>query len=348
MDGYFNALDAETTSGGLVRDNSKLLDGITADLTKGANDAYAAVDLLFQDWLMGSDIDLSGGRKEQVRDFFLEFSEAELVGENSLQTMIEAYEKCWNSFQDTKAPLDRSLVLLLKWRGEGAETAKSYIQGLVNTYSRVGTKLTVLEADIVAARDAIATARADLSALASSFLTAAEKYRDDQERQDESALTKALAAGFAGAVAALLVAAVPPAGAALTAATFFTTANGVQVAGAAAGAGLSTLVSENASIIGDSPETIYNSFHDGVVNIREGMFRAAESLISKINVEINNLPIVPEPPDVSPGETFDPGNFETENTDKGTEKRVRDKNVDISNDGRFEQPPMELSPLPTD
>ncbi|AIG72954.1 Hypothetical protein AJAP_00075 [Amycolatopsis japonica] len=344
MDGYFNALDAETNSG--FGDNSKLLEGITHDLQAGAEKAFTAVDLLFQPWMFGSDADFSGGRKEQIRDFFLEFSDAQLVGENSLQPMIEAYEGLWNAFQDTKAPLDRSLVLLLKWRGEGAETAKSYIQGLVNTYSRVGTKLTVLEADIVAARDAIATARADLSTLAASFLTAAEKYRDDKERQDESALVKALAATFAAAVTALLVAAAPPAG--LTAATFFTTANGVQVAGAAAGAGLSTLVSENAAIVGDSPEMIYNSFHDGVVNIREAMFRASESLISKINTEINNLPIIPEPPDVSPGETFDPGNFETENTDKGTEKRVRDKNVDISNDGKFQEPPMELSPLPTD
>jgi hypothetical protein len=157
-----------------------------------------------------------------------------------------------------------------------------------------------------------------------------------------------LAAGFAAAVAALLVAAVPPAGAAFTAAAFFTTANAVQVAGAAAGAGLSTLASVQADIVGDSPETIYNSFHDGVVNIRESMFRAAESLISKINVEINNLPIIPEPPDVSPGASFDPGNFETENTDKGTEKRVRDKDVDISNDGKFQEPPRELAPLPLD
>ncbi|MFC3450375.1 hypothetical protein [Amycolatopsis speibonae] len=345
MDGYFNALDAETTAEG--GGDSELLEGISDDLTKGAEKAFAAIDLMFKPFFGMEDVDLSGGRKEEVRDFFLEFSEAELVGsENSLQTMIEAYEGFWNAFQDTKAPLDRSLVLLLKWRGEGAESAKSYIQGLVNTYSRVGTKLTVLEADIVAARDAIATARADLSNLAASFLTAAEKYRDDQERQDESALIKALAAGFAAAVTVMLVAAAPPAG--FAAATFFTTANGVQVAGAAAGAGLSTLVAENAAIVGDSPESIYNSFHDGVVNIREGMFRATESLISKINVEINNLPIVPDPPDVSPGETFDPGNFETENTDKGTEKRVRDKNVDISNDGKVEQPPMELSPLPTD
>ncbi|WP_409489509.1 hypothetical protein [Amycolatopsis sp. cmx-11-12] len=344
MDGYFNALDAETTAEG---GNSELLEGITDDLKAGAEKAFAAVDLLFQPFF-GTDVDLSGGRKEQLRDFFLEFSDAELIGsENSLQTMIEAYEGLWNAFQDTKAPLDRSLVLLLKWRGEGAETAKSYIQGLVNTYARVGTKLTVLEADIVAARDAIATARADLSNLAASFLTAAEKYRDDKERQDESALSKALAATFAAAVTALLVAAVPPAGG-LTAAAFFTTANGVQVAGAAAGAGLATAATVQADIVGDSPEMIYNSFHDGVVNIRESMFRATESLISKIHVEINNLPIIPDPPDVSPGETFDPGNFETENTDKGTEKRVRDKNVDISNDGKIEQPPMELSPLPVE
>lgn len=343
MDGYFNALDAETADEG---GNSELLEGISDDLTAGAEKAFAALDLLFEP-MFGVDADFSSGRKEQVQDFFLEFSEAELVGSNSLQPMIEAYERLWNAFQDTKAPLDRSLVLLFKWRGEGAEAAKSYIQGLVNTYSRVGTKLTVLEADIVAARDAIATARADLSELSATFLTAAEKYRDDKERQDESALMKAVAATFAAAVTALLIAAVPPAGG-FAAATFFTTANGVQVAGAAAGAGLATAATVQADIVGDSPESIYNSYHDGVVNIREGMFRATESLISKINVEINNLPIVPEPPDVSPGETFDPGNFETEKTDKETEKRVRDKNVDISNDGKVEEPPMELSPLPLD
>ncbi|WP_410661260.1 hypothetical protein [Amycolatopsis sp. lyj-112] len=344
MDGYFNALDAETADEG---GNGELLEGITDDLTRGAEKAFAAIDLMFQP-MFGIDVDLSGGRKEQVRDFFLEFSEAELNGsENSLQPMIEAYESLWNAFQDTKAPLDRSLVLLLKWRGEGAEAAKSYIQGLVSTYARVGTKLTVLEADIVAARDAIATARGDLSELSASFLTAAEKYRDDKERQDESALMKAVAATFAAAVTALLIAAVPPAGG-LTAAAFFTTANGVQVAGAAAGAGLATAATVQADIVGDSPESIYNSYHDGVVSIREGMFRATEALISKINVEINNLPIIPEPPDVSPGETFDPGNFETEQTDKGTEKRVRDKNVDISNDGKIEEPPMELAPLPLD
>ncbi len=341
MDGYFNALDAQTTAEG---GNSELLEGISDDLTAGADKAFKAMDIIYPA-MFGSDVDFSGGRKEQVRDFFIEFSEADLnESENSLQRMIEAYEGLWNAFQETKAPLDRSLVLLLKWRGEGAESAKSYIQGLVNTYSRVGTKLTVLEADIVAARDAIATARADLSTLSASFLTAAEKYKDDQERHSESVLMKVVAATFAAAVTALLVAAVPPAGG-LTAAAFFTTANGVQVAGAAAGAGLSTVVAAQGEIVGDSPETIYNSYHDAVVNIREGMFRASESLISKINVEINNLPIIPEPPDVSPGDTFDPGNFETENTDKGTEKRVRDKNVDISNDGKVQEPPMELSPL---
>ncbi|MFD5088992.1 hypothetical protein ACFWMR_00220 [Amycolatopsis thailandensis] len=344
MDGYFNALDAETTSEGVS--NEELLEGISEDLKVGAEKAFLALDLLFSPF-PGFELDLGGPRKEEVRDFFLEFSEAELVGNNSLQVMIEAYERIWNAFGDTKTSLDRSLVLLLKWRGEGAESAKSYIQGLVNTYTRVGTKLTVLEADIVAARDAIASARHDLTQLSEALLAAAKKYRDDQERQDESALFKALAAGFAAAVGVLLVAAAPATGG-LTAATFFTTANAIQFAGATAGAGISTYASEQSAVFGDSPETLYTSYKDSVDSVRESMYRASEALISKINAEINGLPAIPEPPDVSPGDTFDPSNFETEKTDKGTEKRVRDKNVDISNDGKIEQPPMELSPLPTD
>ncbi|MFE3784818.1 hypothetical protein ACFXPA_42330, partial [Amycolatopsis sp. NPDC059090] len=59
----------------------------------------------------------------------------------------------------------------------------------------------------------------------------------------------------------------------------------------------------------------------------------------------DGLPDIPKPADVSPGDSFDPSNFETSNTPKDTEKKVRDRNVDIAPDGSVSQP---LSPSTMD
>jgi hypothetical protein len=118
------------------------------------------------------------------------------------------------------------------------------------------------------------------------------------------------------------------------------------VAGQTAGAAIAVGIESQGQLLGDNPHSLYKSFRDNADQIRHGMFRASDALVSRIRTEINDLPAIPEPPDVSPGETFDPGNFETEKTDKNTEKAVRDKNVDINADGEISQPPMELAPLP--
>ncbi len=155
--------------------------------------------------------------------------------------MIEAYERIRNVFGDIKGRLTG------RWSCFSSGVAKerrahSYNQRLVNTYTRVGTKLTVLEADIVAARDAVASARHDLAKLFAALLAAAKKYRDDQERQDEFALFKALAVGFAAAVGVFLVAAAPR-----------TRSSSPEPR---PGAGSSTCASEQSAVFGDSPETL--------------------------------------------------------------------------------------------
>lgn len=350
MDEYFGALNTQSTGfqGGASRES--LLEGVSKDLVKGANDALDAVEML-QMSMLGIGISPDGkdgeATRQEVADLFREFSEADIDynSESGLQRMIEHYEGIWHAFEDgSKTKLDRALVLLRLWRGEGAESAKSYIAGLVTTYGRVGTKLTVLESDLVAAREAVATARADLTTLSASFKAAAEKYLREKENLEESIFYKVVAAGFAAAVTGLLTVATAGAAAAAGAAVW-TAAQGAIVAGQTAGAAIAVGIESQGQLLGDNPHSLYKSFRDNADLIRHGMFRASDALVSRIRTEINDLPVIPEPPDVSPGETFDPSNFETEKTDKDTEKAVRDKNVDINADGEFARPPMEMAPL---
>ncbi|OXM51501.1 hypothetical protein [Amycolatopsis alba] len=348
MDEYFGALNTQSTFA-FGEGREELLEGISNDLRKGANNALDAVEMLQMSQLgigIGADYDGESAKKE-VAGLFREFADADIDynSNSSLQRMIEGYEKIWHDFADkSKVPLDRSLLLLRLWRGEGAEAAKTYITELVNVYGRVGTKLTVLESDLVAAREAVATARFDLTKLSFEFKVATEKYLREKENLNEALFYKVLAAGFAAAVTGLLAVATAgiaaPAGAAV-----WTAAQGALIAGQTAGAALAVGIEGQGQLTGDNPRSIYKSFMDNVDLIREGMFRTADTLVSRIRTEINDLPVIPEPPDVSPGETFDPENFETDKTDKGTEKRVRDRNIDISEEGEFQEPPRELSPL---
>lgn len=94
----------------------------------------------------------------------------------------------------------------------------------------------------------------------------------------------------------------------------------------------------SAKVEGDNADDIFESFLSGADKIRSHMRESASLLADKIHEKSVNLPPVPNPPDVSPGDSFDPGNFETSNTPKGTEKRVRDRNVDIAPDGSVSQP----------
>jgi hypothetical protein len=73
---------------------------------------------------------------------------------------------------------------------------------------------------------------------------------------------------------------------------------------------------------------------DSAGKIRDGAGEAATTLANRISDEAVDLPEIPDAPDVSPGARFDPGNFETGHTSRGTEKNVRDADVDIAPDGR--------------
>ncbi|GAA4542543.1 hypothetical protein [Amycolatopsis samaneae] len=334
MDGYFGALDAETTSG-QDDDRTQLLEGISADLVDGANDALDAIEYLrYSDFFAMQGYDW-GKMREDVAGVYREFSDADIDRESTegLQEMINQIDKIWKTLQeDSKTKLDQAEKRMEYWRGEAANAVKSYINDLSETYARVETKITVLESDVVAAREAIATARQDLSNLGSAFKETAKKFQKDKAQQSDAAGSKVLAAAFAGAVTGLLAVATGGAGAAAGGAVF-TAANGALVAGNAAGAALSQVVANSTEVSGDNVMDIYTSFMENADKIRSGMGDTSEDLAQHIGIESRDLPSVPPPPDVSPGDHFDPDNFETGNTSRQTEKRVRDSGVDIAPDG---------------
>lgn len=336
MDGYFTALDTGSTTAADDdgNDRAALLEGVTDDLRQGANDALDALE-----YLRWSAVGLIGSRLEQakqdVANIFREFSDADLGPADGLQYLINQVDKTWKALQDnSKSQLDQAEKLLGLWRGEAANGAKAAINALADTFTRVESKMTVLESDVVAAREAIASARQDLSNLSRTFKASAVQFMQENARQNSGTLSKVLAAGFAGAIAGLLVVATEGVGAA-EAGTVFTMANGALVAGHAAGEAITQTVSGAVQISGDSGTDIHQSFLDNVDKIRQGMFDSSDELATSIGVEAQDLPAVPPPPDVSPGSHFDPGNFETAYTSQQTEKRVRDADVDITPQGDY-------------
>ncbi|WIX86249.1 hypothetical protein [Amycolatopsis sp. DG1A-15b] len=343
MDGYFDTgLDAEPMSSGEDR-RAELLEGVSEDLKDGANDALDALEVLrmTEIWLFGFDDSSEQFRKmqDQIADVYREFSDADIDHESTsgLQSLIMKHDAVWKQLQrDSRPKLDDARQFLDVWRGSAANAVKAYLNQLADAFTEVETKITVLESDVVAAREAIASARQDLSNLGTTFLETAKKYQEDQSRKREAAMSKVLAATFAGAVAGLLTVAsagvAAPAGAAI-----FTAANGALVAGNAAGGAISAMVANQAEITGDNAFDLHQSFLDSAGKIRDGAGEAAQTLANRIGDEAVDLPKIPDPPDVSPGSSFDPDNFETDHTSRQTEKNVRDRNVDIAPDGRVSQ-----------
>jgi hypothetical protein len=339
MDGYFDTgLDAEPESSGDDR-RAELMEGISADLTDGATDALDALEVLRMTalWMFGFDDSSEQFRKmqDETAGIYREFSDADIDHESpdGLQHLLMKHDAVWKQLQRDSGPkLDDARQFLDVWRGAAANAVKAYLNELADAFTEVATKITVLESDVVAAREAIASARQDLNNLGSTFLETAKKYQDDQARQHEAALSKVLAATFAGAVAGLLTVAsagaAAPAGAAL-----FTAANGALVAGNAAGGAISAVVANQTEITGDNVFDLYQSFLDSAGKIRDGMGDTATTLAGRIHDEAVDLPKIPDSPDVSPGASFDPDNFETDHTSRQTEKNVRDAHVDIQPDG---------------
>jgi len=221
MDGYFDTgLDAEPMSSGDDR-RAELLEGISADLLEGANAALDAVDVLrTTDFLLfGFDNSNENVRKmqDEIAGVYREFSDADIDHESAsgLQHLIMGHDAVWKELQrDSKPKLDDARQFLEVWRGSAANAVKAYLNELADTFTEVETKITILEADLVAAREAIASARQDLNNLGSTFKKTAEDYQKSQERKREAAMSKVLAATFAGAVTGLLTVATAGAGAA--------------------------------------------------------------------------------------------------------------------------------------
>lgn len=336
MDGYFTALDTDSTAA--ADDRTALLEGVAEELQQGANDAMDAIDYLC--WsgmaLIGTGPDQA---KQDVANIFREFSDADLGAADGLQYLINQLDKTWKALQDnSKSQLDQAEKLLGVWRGEAANGAKAAISQLAATFTRVESKITVLESDVVAAREAIASARQDLANLGSTFKASAAQFVQENAQQNDGWLTKVLVEGFAGAVTGLLVVVSDGVGAAEGGAVF-TMARGALVAGHAAGQAITASVENAATISGDSAKDLYQSFLDNVDKIRQGMSAGSDDLAANIGVEARDLPTVPPPPDVSPGGHFDPGNFETADTSPQTEKRVRAADVDITPEGNYAAPP---------
>ncbi|RSM41687.1 hypothetical protein DMA12_23795 [Amycolatopsis balhimycina DSM 5908] len=329
-------------SGGDDR-RAELLEGVSEDLKDGANDALNAIDVLrTTDFLLfGFDDSNENIRKmqDEIAAIYREFSDADIDHESAggLQHLIMSHDAVWKQLQrDSKPKLDDARQFLGEWRGSAANAVKAYLNELADAFTNVESKITVLESDVVAAREAIAAARQDLSNLGTTFLQTAEDYKKEQSRKREAAMSKVLAATFAGAVAGLLTVATAGAAAPIGAATFGA-AEGALIAGNAAGGAISAVVANQAEIKGDNAFDLYQSFLDSAGKIRAGAGEAATTLANRIGDEAVDLPKIPDPPDVSPGSSFDPSNFETGHTSRQTEKNVRDANVDIAPDGQVSQ-----------
>ncbi|MGC7094431.1 hypothetical protein ACPZ19_07200 [Amycolatopsis lurida] len=343
MDDYFGAV--ETTS--YENNREAHLEGISDDLLDGANDALDALDILRWTELWMPEDQVEDWRK-QVASVYREFSAADIErdSESGLQALINEQDKIWKALIDnSKSELDQAEKRLEHWRGDAANDVKAYINNLAHTFDRVGTKITVLESDVVAAREAIASARGDLSKLGESFKAVAEKYREDQERKSESAGLKVLGAAFAGAVAGLLTVATAGAGAAAGAAVLSATAKGAIIAGNVAGSAISATIANAAEITGDNVFELVGSFFENTDKLREGMIDAMDDLAKQIDIEAEDLPAIPPPPDVSPGSSFNPDDFETERLDKDRERKVRDSGVDIAPDGKVDSSAGSPAPL---
>lgn len=337
MDGYFDTGLETTMSGGDDDRRAELLEGVSDDLRDGANDALDGLRILkYTDWVLVSMEDQYRKMQDEIAGFYREFSDGDIDHESTggLQSMIMRHDAVWKQLQrDSKPKLDDARQFLEEWRGSAANEVKAYLNELADTFTAVTSKITVLESDLVAAREAIASARQDLNNLGATFKHTAEDFQKEQERKREAAMSKVLAATFAGAVAGLLTVATAGAGAA-AGATVFTAANGALIAGNAAGGAITAAVANQTEIKGDNAIDLYDSFVESADKIRDGAGEAAAKLADRINDEAVDLPPIPDSPDVSPGSSFDPSNFETSHTSRQTEKNVRDANVDIGRDGQ--------------
>lgn len=308
-------------------DQPGLLDGIADSLKDTAEEAYEAVDLLRM-WHQSDDSIRE--MKEPIRQRFLDFSSADISPEGTIQTMIDTLDSIWQDFEEHSTwRLERSLELLDHWSGNGAENARDQITRLKNRYSSDQSKnnavaeLTQLQSDVVGVREMIAKGHEDLRQLTSSFHRAAEEYREAESASQVSP-SDILKSGFAGAVTGLLtVAAVPTGGMSLV-------AGGAIIAAHAAGSMVVTGLAD-ASITGGDPFEIHGSYIEAIDELKSEIRRVAvEEFVPDIDAAREEVSGVPRPPDVSPGDEFDPDeDFTTPEMPQDVEDDVREADVDI-------------------
>ncbi|QRP43547.1 hypothetical protein [Amycolatopsis sp. FDAARGOS 1241] len=335
VDGYFGLQPSSPDD-----DRTGLLSGVSDDLLDGANDALDGLQYLrYAEYFSFALTDeIYRQRQEEVVDVFRDFSSADLTDQgDGLQAMINDYELVWKNLgRHSITELRRAKELMTSWRGDAAEDVKTYLDRLSETYDQMATEISVLESDVVAARDAVWGARRDLTNLAATFKDTAQKYQEAKAKEGEISLSKVMTTAFSAALIGLLAAVATPAAAGVE---ITLAAAGTQAAVAGAGAGLSEVVAEGtARIEGDNANDIYQSFFDNVDKLRTAMHDSTGDLVAKIREKADALPEIPTPPDVSPGATFDPDAFETTHTSKRTEDNARRENVDIAPDGGLSRP----------
>jgi len=316
MDGYFDLAGEDAES------NEALLDGIVSSLHDAALDAFAAVDVLcntmWNPWLNGEE-SVRQQWKDEIRSRFVEFSQADIEpgSTDGLQGIIDDLGRIRETLQrDSKVELQQAHDMLGDWRGDAANQTKYYVLNLTEEYDIVASKMSVLQSDVVAAREMIAKGRSDLRNLAGSFRSAADQYKAAEEANEHGA-SEVLTDAFTGAIAGLL--AVPTGGTSLLAA-------GAIIAGSAAG---SVVVGEisHKPLAGDKPEDIYQDFIDAVDDIKTELGRTGTQLVH--DIEALEMPVLQNPPDVSPGRSFNPDDFGTTDIPPETERNVRESGKDI-------------------
>ncbi|GAA3545887.1 hypothetical protein GCM10022222_31940 [Amycolatopsis ultiminotia] len=300
--------------------NDKLLDGITETLRDAATDALSAVDTMKGLYFYDDAIQWGSNVKQDIRQYFLDFSEADIDPNtpNGLQSIIDGLHHTWGKLDehsDCASDLEHARTMLDPWRGPAADDAKFHLTYLKNKYQEVKSQISVLESDVVAGRELVGKARNDLINLSSSFNDAAKEYKRAKEAAQIS-VSDVLSAAFAGAVTGLLT--VDPALGAVAA--------GVTIAKNVAGS-LAVSATEHQKIEGKHPAEIWDDYRGGIEDIKKNVDDAADELVHKID-ELE-LPKLKDPPDVSPGKTFDPNNFGTPDMPKETENRVRHSGKDI-------------------
>ncbi|WP_019818944.1 hypothetical protein [Saccharomonospora saliphila] len=313
---------------GELQDRTTLLDGIDDELLDAANQALDACDLLkgdgFSELWWHESIEEA---KPRVMRPFKVLSGHDVQG---MTELIDGYESVLARFTPNMAADDPEELPELRraydlldgtWEGQGAEAATLYVAKLQQAFQGSALLISELAGGVISAREAIATARQDLVELADSFHRSAEQFRESEE-SSSPAWGRMLAWATAGVVVGLVTGGLGG----VVAATGGMA--GSLIAGEVAKADAGT-------VGGSNPGEVIQSFTDTADELLRSTTDTAEKVAAEINKRIDKMSNhpVPPPPDVSPGPSFDPGDFRTDQLPGDIADAVRDADVDIDRQG---------------